>query len=45
MNNRKQIMMKTLAREETERPAWVPYSGVHGAYLIGKDADEYLKSR
>ena len=40
----KEILMKTLALEETERPAWVPYSGVHSAYLIGKDADEFLMS-
>lgn len=43
-SSRKELFIKTLNREETERPAWVPYSGVHSAYLIGKDADEFLMS-
>lgn len=43
MNN-KDLLMKTLNYEETDRVPWVPYVGVHGGYLIGKSADEYLQS-
>jgi len=28
----------------TKRVPWVPFVGVHGGYLIGSGADEYLKS-
>lgn len=38
----KEILMKTLKLEETERPAWVPYAGVHAGYLIDVDADDFL---
>lgn len=40
----KEILMTALRYEEPSRVPWVPYVGVHGAYLIGKDADEYLQS-
>ncbi len=30
--------------KETERTPWVPFVGVHGAKLIGVDAESYLKS-
>lgn len=43
MNN-KDILMKALNYEKTSRVPWIPYVGVHGGYLIGKPADEYLKS-
>lgn len=29
---------------ETERAPWVPFVGIHGAYLIGTDATNYLTS-
>ena len=30
--------------EPVERVPWVPFVGVHGGYLIGADAEQYLKS-
>jgi uroporphyrinogen decarboxylase len=40
----KELLFAALHREVTERPAWVPYVGVHGGFLIGKTATEYLQS-
>lgn len=40
----KELILKAIRREETSRPAWLPFVGVHGAFLIGKTATEYLKS-
>ncbi len=38
------LIRKTFRLEETERVPWVPFVGVHGAELIGVDAESYLKS-
>jgi MtaA/CmuA family methyltransferase len=40
----KEILFKALRREETPRPAWVPFVGVHGAQIIGASASDYLRS-
>jgi len=40
----KQLLFAALRGETTERPAWVPFVGVHGGQLIGVTAEEYLKS-
>jgi uroporphyrinogen decarboxylase len=40
----KEILLSALRNEATTRAAWVPFVGVHGGQLIGKTADEYLKS-
>lgn len=40
----KDLLMAAMRGEETSRPAWVPFVGVHGGYLIGKTAREYLQS-
>ncbi|MDD4752762.1 MAG: uroporphyrinogen decarboxylase family protein [Desulfitobacteriaceae bacterium] len=40
----KDVLIQALNYEEPARVPWVPYVGVHGGYLIGKDADEYLNS-
>jgi uroporphyrinogen decarboxylase len=40
----REIALKAVRNEETPRPAWVPYVGVHGASLIGRKAGEFLKS-
>lgn len=40
----REIILKALKNEETERPAWLPFVGCHGAKLIGKTATEYLQS-
>lgn len=42
--NGKELLFKALKNEETPRPAWVPFVGVHGAQLLGVTAPEYLRS-
>ncbi len=42
--NGKELLLKALAGEETSRPAWVPFVGCHGGFLINKTATEYLQS-
>lgn len=39
----KELLLRALRGEVTERPAWVPFVGVHGASLLGKTASEYLR--
>lgn len=41
---RRELLLSALRNEETPRPAWVPFVGCHGAYLIDKTATEYLHS-
>lgn len=41
--NGKNILLKTLRGETTERTPWVPFVGVHGGALVGVDATQYLK--
>ena len=38
------LIKKAFKREDVERIPWVPFVGCHAAKLIGKNADEYLKS-
>ncbi len=38
------LLEKAFKLEEVERTPWVPFVGVHGGYLIGVDAETYLKS-
>lgn len=40
----KELLLKALVGEKTERTPWVPFVGVHGGALVGVDAAEYLKS-
>jgi uroporphyrinogen decarboxylase len=40
----KELLFSALQNKITPRPAWVPFVGVHGAHLLGKSAEEYLKS-
>ncbi|QBG46417.1 uroporphyrinogen decarboxylase [Verrucomicrobia bacterium S94] len=40
----KQILLDAIAGKETPRPAWLPFVGCHGGFLIGKSATEYLTS-
>jgi len=42
--NGKELLLKALAGEETPRPAWLPFVGCHGGFLINKTATEYLQS-
>lgn len=40
----KEILLKTLRCESTERVPWVPFVGVHGGSLVQVDATTYLRS-
>lgn len=42
--NGKDVLMRAIRNETTERPAWVPFVGCHGGALIGAAADDYLRS-
>ncbi len=39
-----ELVRATMALQETERVPWVPFVGVHGGFLIGRDAKSYLRS-
>ncbi|MBW8323903.1 MAG: thioredoxin family protein [Prolixibacteraceae bacterium] len=38
------LIKQAIRLEPVERVPWVPFVGVHGGYLIGVDAEQYLKS-
>jgi len=40
----KELLLQAVQGKETERPAWLPFVGCHGGFLIGKTATEYLQS-
>ncbi len=40
----KQLLLDALQGKKTVRPPWLAFVGCHGGRLIGKTADEYLKS-
>jgi uroporphyrinogen decarboxylase len=40
----KELLLAAMRNEETPRPAWLPFVGVHGGKLIGKTATDYLQS-
>ncbi len=40
----KERIRKAFSFEETDRIPWVPFVGVHGGYLTGENAENYLKS-
>lgn len=40
---RRDLLLKTLRGEATDRVPWVPYVGCHGGSLIGRRADDYLR--
>jgi uroporphyrinogen decarboxylase len=42
--NGKELIIKALKSEPTPRPAWLPFVGVHGGFLIEESAERYLKS-
>lgn len=42
--NRRELLLKAFRNETTTRPAWVPFTGVHAAKLIGRSARDYLHS-
>lgn len=39
----KQMVIDAYHGKKTERVPWVPYVGVHGAFLLGERADRYLQ--
>ncbi len=42
--NGKELLMRALNNQETERIPWVPFVGCHAASLIGVNAEEYFKN-
>ncbi len=40
----KELLLQAVQGGETERPAWLPFVGCHGGFLVGKTATEYLQS-
>ncbi len=44
MMNGKELVLNAMNCQKTDRTPWVPFVGVHGGQLIGKNATEYLKS-
>lgn len=44
METGKNIIINALKGKKTSRPAWLPFVGVHGGFLINKTATEYLQS-
>ncbi len=40
----KELVLKAIRGETTDRIPWVPFVGCHGASLIGKTAEEYFQS-
>lgn len=40
----KQLLIDAYRGKRTESTPWVPYAGVHCAFLIDENADDYLKS-
>ncbi|MBP7504646.1 MAG: thioredoxin family protein [Prolixibacteraceae bacterium] len=39
-----ELIRAAMRLQETDRAPWVPFVGIHGGFLIGKDAESYLKS-
>lgn len=39
----KELLMKAMRHEHTERPPWVPFAGIHSGKLKGYTAEEILK--
>ena len=39
----KQMLIDACRGKKTPKPPWVPYAGVHGAYLINEPADKMLQ--
>ncbi len=39
-----ELVRAAMRLQEVERVPWVPFVGVHGGFLIGRDAESYLKS-
>jgi uroporphyrinogen decarboxylase len=44
MKSGKELIIAAIERKKVERIPWVPFTGVHGGKLIGKNATEFLKS-
>jgi uroporphyrinogen decarboxylase len=38
------LLEKAFRLQPVERVPWVPFVGVHGGFLLGVDAQEYLRS-
>ena len=44
MQTGKELILAAIDRKKVERIPWVPFTGVHGGKLIGKNATEFLQS-
>jgi len=44
MQTGKELIIAAIERKKVERIPWVPFTGVHGGKLIGKNATEFLQS-
>lgn len=42
--NGKELLIRAIEGKQTSRPAWVPFVGCHGGFLIGRTATDYLQS-
>jgi len=40
----KQLLIDAIRGKKTPKPPWVPYSGVHSAFLIGESADKFMQT-
>ncbi len=40
----KETLLNAIRNQPNTRPAWTPFVGVHGAQLLGKTAEAYLRS-
>lgn len=40
----KDLLLAAVANQTVPRPAWLPFVGVHAAYLLGVSAQEYFRS-
>jgi uroporphyrinogen decarboxylase len=40
----RELLLKAIHNETTSRPAWLPFVGAHGGRLIGRSAEDYLRS-
>jgi len=40
----RELLLKAIRNETTPRPAWLPFVGCHGGRIIGRSAEDYLRS-
>ena len=40
----RELLLRAIRNETTSRPAWLPFVGCHGGRIIGRSAEDYLRS-